>query len=410
MQRHDAVVVGAGLAGLSCAVDLTEAGLDVVVVEASDGVGGRVRTDVVDELLLDRGFQLLNPAYPALEGFVDLDALALSAFDSGVVVTSHGHHTVLADPRRSLRDVGHAMSHLTGGWREKLRFSRYAFRTASMPPERLKRRPDLPWGEALDVAGISGQLRTGVLEPFLAGVLAEDGQESSRIFVDLLIRTFVKGTPSLPARGMQALPAQLAARLPAGCVRLGSSVGSVGPGFVRTADEELRAERVVVATDGVAAAALTGLPEPRMHGLTTYYHQVATSPAHRKMLHIDAERRGPVVNTAVVSDVAPTYCTRGALVATTVLGSHRDERTEKAMTSQLALMYGVDTSEWQLVAHYPIDHALPAMLPPLDLRQPVDLGRGIFVTGDHRDTASIQGAIVSGRRTALAVLGRSGSR
>jgi hypothetical protein len=140
-----------------------------------------------------------------------------------------------------------------------------------------------------------------------------------------------------------------------------------------------------------------------MRGLTTYYHHVATSPAQRKMLHVDGERRGPVVNTAVVSDIAPSYCTRGALVATTVLGAHEDSRTERAMLAQLAYVYRVDTSEWHRVAAYPIESALPAMVPPLDLRQPVDLGRGLFVCGDHRDTASIQGAIVSGRRAAVAV-------
>ena len=400
---HDAVIVGAGLAGLSCAVDLHQAGYDVVVLEASDGVGGRVRTDTVDELLLDRGFQLLNPAYPALSGFVDLEALELMSFDAGLVVSSHGHHTVLADPRRAPRDAGRSLNHLTGSFSEKLRFGRYAVRATTLPPSRLKALPDVPWGEALDHAGVRGRLRTGVLEPFLAGVLAEDGQETSRVFVDLLIRTFVRGTPALPARGMQALPDQLAKRLPADVVRLENPVDEVTAGRVRTPAGDFRGRAVVVATDGPQSARLTGLPAPPVRGLTTYYHQVAASPAERKMLHIDGERRGPVVNTAVVSDIAPSYCTRGALVATTVLGAHEDSRTERAMLAQLAYIYRVDTSEWNRVASYPIESALPAMVPPLDLRQPVDLGRGLFVCGDHRDTASIQGAIVSGRRTAVAV-------
>lgn len=409
MHSHDVVVVGAGLAGLSCAADLSAAGLDVLVVEASDGVGGRVRTDVVDEMLLDRGFQLLNPSYPALRRYIDLDALGLLAFEAGVVVTSHGHHTVVADPRRSPRDAVRSLSHSTGSLREKLAFSRYLVRTTTMAADKLKKQPDLPWGDALNLAGVTGRLRSSVLEPFLAGVLGENRQESSRVFVDLVLRTFVRGTPSLPASGMQALPDQLAGRLPADTVVLDAPVLSVRAGSVRTRDAELRAKNVVVATDGVSAARLTGLPEPPMHGLTTYYHQVATSPAKRRMLHIDGERRGPVVNTAVVSDVAPTYCTRGALVATTVLGAHRDTCTEHAMTAQLADIFGVDTSEWQVVATYPIEHALPAMLPPLDIRQPTRLGRGLYVAGDHRDTASLQGAIVSGRRAARAVLQSAGT-
>ena len=401
---HDVVIIGAGLAGLSCAIDLHQAGYDVVVLEAADAVGGRIRTDVMDELLLDRGFQLLNPAYPAVRRLVDLDALDLQSFEAGLVVASHGHHTVLADPRRSPRDAGRSLNHLTGSLSEKLRFGRYAVRATTLPSPRLKALPDVPWGEALDHAGVRGRLRTGVLEPFLAGVLAEDAQESSRLFVDLLIRTFVRGTPALPARGMQALPDQLASRLPDGVVRLGCPALEVRSNAVRTAAGEVRGRAVVVAADGPRSAKLTGLPSPRMRSLTTYYHHVAESPAARAMLHVDGERRGPVVNTAVVSDIAPSYCTRGALVATTVLGTHDDERTERAMLAQLAYIYRVDTSEWNRVATYAIESALPAMLPPLDLRQPVDLGSGLFVCGDHRDTASIQGAIVSGRRAAVAVL------
>ncbi|MGA9343950.1 MAG: NAD(P)/FAD-dependent oxidoreductase [Nocardioidaceae bacterium] len=408
MTSPDVLVVGAGLAGLTCAGELTAAGLDVLVLEAGDAVGGRVRTDRVDGFLLDRGFQLLNPAYPALRKVVDLDALDLRPFDAGVVIASQGRHSVLADPRRSPRDVGTLLSRSTGSTREKLRFARYAVRVAASAAATLKAQPDVPWGEAFDAANLTGELRTGVLEPFLAGVLGEDQQETSRIFVDLVLRTFVRGTPALPAQGMQALPAQLAARLPPGVVRLSTTVQGLRPGMVRTAGEDIAASRIVVATDGITAARLTGLPTPRMHGLTTYYHHVASSPAKRRMLHIDADRAGPVVNTAVVSDAAPSYSARGALVATTILGAHRDSAALGAVTRQLATIYGVDTTDWELVASYPIERALPAMLPPLDLRQPVDLGRGLFVAGDHRDTASLQGAVVSGRRAARAVARAAG--
>ncbi len=147
----DVLVVGAGLAGLTCAGELTAAGLDVLVLEAGDVVGGRVRTDRVDGFLLDRGFQLLNPAYPALRKVVDLDALDLRPFDAGVVIASQGRQIVLADPRRSPRDVGTLRSRSTGSTREKHRFARYAVRVAASAAAKLKAQPDVPWGEAFDV-------------------------------------------------------------------------------------------------------------------------------------------------------------------------------------------------------------------------------------------------------------------
>lgn len=405
MPDHEVVVVGAGMAGLTCAVELTGRGIGVVVLEASDAVGGRIRTDQVDGMRLDRGFQLLNPAYPALAGLVDLAALDLKAFGAGVVVASGGVRSVLADPRRSPLDVGGAFGSATGSLLEKARFASYLSTTALGTSHRVKARPDVAWGEALNAAGVSGRLRTSVLEPFLAGVLAEDSQQTSRVFVDLLLRTFARGTPSLPAGGMQALPQQVADTLPPGTVRLGERVTSVTGSGVDTEGGHVAATAVVVAADPLTAAELTGTPAPIMRGLTTYYHRAETSPASRPMLHVDGDRDGPILNTGVVSDVAPSYCRAGALVASTVLGAAHDEELAQVVRDQLARIYGVPTADWELVATYPIRAGLPAMLPPLNLRQPVDLGGGLYVAGDHRDTASIQGAIVSGRRAAAAVAG-----
>jgi protoporphyrinogen oxidase len=403
VQTCDVVIVGAGLAGLSCAVKLAQAGVAVTVLEASDGVGGRVRTDRVDGLLLDRGFQQLNPAYPAFQGLVDLEALDLHPFEAGVVVACGGDRVVLADPRRSPRDAPSALRRATGSLPEKAAFAAYVARAAWLPAERVKSRPDVPIGAALDRAGVRSRLRRAVIEPFLAGVLAEDAQETSRVFADLLLRTFVKGTPGLPARGMQALPEQLHGRLPASTVRLNTAVRAVRPGMLETDDGPWRARAVVVAADPSTAAHLLDLPPPVMRASTAFYFLAASSPANRRMLHIDGDRSGPVLSTAVLSDVAPTYSADRTLITASVLGARDDAATAALVRSQLGRIYGADTSGWDLVATYAIPKALPAMLPPLSLRQFVELGGGMFVAGDHRDTASLQGAIVSGRRTASAV-------
>ena len=97
---HDVMVVGAGLAGLTCAHHLRGHDLDVVVLEAGDVVGGRVRTDVVDGFRLARGFQVLNTAYPEVGRVLDLDALGLCALDSAAVVHVDGRHVRLPNPLR----------------------------------------------------------------------------------------------------------------------------------------------------------------------------------------------------------------------------------------------------------------------------------------------------------------------
>jgi phytoene dehydrogenase-like protein len=257
-----------------------------------------------------------------------------------------------------------------------------------------------------DAAGVTGRLRREVLEPFLTGVLADDPAQASANYVRLLIRSFLLGTPGLPRAGMQALPEQLARRLPTP-VETGTEVVGVGPGpVVRTGDGTLRARAVVVATDLPSAARLN-LTSARITGsLTTWwfatpFESAPTGVRHDRLLCVDG-RRGPVANTAVVSAAAPSYAPRGRglvqLTALTAAGI-----TDRQALAEAGRLWRTDTTEWELVVRHDISNALPLTRPPLQMRRDVDLGDGIYLCGDHQDTPSIQGAMASGHRTATAV-------
>ncbi len=403
------VVVGAGLAGLACAQRLIEAGLDVVVLEASDGVGGRVRTDVVDGFRCDRGFQLLNPAYPALPRVVDVAELELRPFRAGVVAATSGGHAVLADPRREPSLALQTLTAPLGSLLDKVRFAAWAA-TSLLPVRRLTGRPDRTLSASLDRARVRGPIRSGVVQPFLAGVLAERDGSSSANFVALLLRSFLLGSPAVPALGMGRLPEAMASRLPDGTVRLGETVLSVEAHAVHTAGGTIRARAVVVSTDPPTAERLSGWASPRMKALTTFWHTAPEAPTTARLLHLDAERRGPVLNTAVMTNVAPGYAPPGRpLLASTVLGSDGSAAAERDARRHAGLIYGVDPTRWDLVSTSVVPSALPEQRPPLDVRRPVTTASGVHVAGDHRDTASIQGALVSGRRAAAAVLQGVGS-
>ena len=407
MQRWDVIVVGAGLAGLACARQITAAGLEVVVVEASDGVGGRLRTDHVDGLLLDRGFAVHNPSYPEAARVLDQKALDLHPFAPGLVVSLGDRHVPLADPLRRPGWVGHDLVAPIGSPLVKARFLAYAAQCAYANPRRIEARGDVSADVAFRQAGLGGELLERVLRPFLSGVLFDDRLTASRLFVDLVLRSFIRGTPALPAAGMGAIADQLAAALPVDCVQLNSAVHSVSTGIVHTVNGDLTARAVVVATDPVTAGSLLpAVAVPRMrHGTTWYFLADVHPECPRGALLVDGQARGPVTSTVVLTDIAPSYASDNRiLVSASLLGLQYTAVDERVVLAHLAQLYGVDTGGWDTVAVYPIKGAVPAMEPPLQLRQPVRLGDGCYVAGDHRDTASIQGALVSGRRAANAVL------
>lgn len=399
----DVVIAGAGLAGLTAARVLVDAGFDVAVIEASDAVGGRVRTDQVDGFRLDRGFQLINPSYPRLKRDIDLRALELKPFQAGAQIAHGETSSAIGDPRRLPRTIGSTLRFPVGSWREKLAITRALVEIGYGSATRLKNRPDDTLATSLDRRGVTGALRNGPLRLYLGGVLGEDDLETSAIFGELLIRSFVRGTPAVPAAGMQALPEQIADRLPAGTVRLGTAIVDVKSGRVDTSAGTIQAKAVVVATDPRTAAELLGWPEPVMRNLTTAYFDAGAAPTDRALVHLDSKIRGVLVNTAVMSNAAPTYAEHGSLVAATTLLRADTPDLEPSIRQHAALLYGVPTTEWTLIKTYAIPDALPAMPPGTPLRRAVALGDGVFVAGDHRDTPSLQGALVSGHRAAAAV-------
>jgi len=408
--RHDVVVVGAGLAGLRAAQVLCRRGLDVVLVEAADRPGGRVATDVVDGFRCDRGFQVTNTSYPALRAALDLDALDLKAFEPAAAVRGpDGALHTYADPRRRPallpRTAVDRLLPLLG----KAALGAWTARVLAAGPRRVTAHGARSAAEDLAAAGVTGAVVDRVLRPFLSGVLGEAELTTSAAFVRLVWRSFALGTIAVPAAGMGAIPAQLAARLPAGVLRLGQRVEAVAPGAVRVEGTELAARAVVVATDPVTATALLpGVAEPRMHALTTLYHVAPAAPARGPTLHLDGTG-GPLANTVVLTEAAPGYSPDGrALVSSSFLGN-AERVPEPVVRRELARLYGVPTGDWVHLHTAEVPRALPALPAASPLRRDVALGDGLFVAGDHRDTPSQQGALVSGRRTAEAVLDHLGA-
>lgn len=401
MDDIDVVVVGAGLAGLAAARRLRRAGLAVLVCEAGDRVGGRVRTDLVDGFRLDRGFQVLLPAYPRLRGLADLDALRLRHFTRGAIAHTPVGRFRLAPAPTAAGDLGRfARRHL----RDLPAFAALCARDAVLPDDVLRGRlKDLSVRDDLARWGLSPGFVDEVLRPLVAGVFLDPALGTAAPLFHLVWRSFLRGGAALPAGGMQALPDQLAAGL---TIRTGTEVAAVTAAGVRLADgSHLPARAVVVATDGdTAHRLLPEVPAPAWHGVTTWYFAAPSPPERHPTLLLDGADE-LLTNSAVISEVAPEYAPRGrALVAASVPGRLAETDVEGRLRERLSVLYGIATTEWEPLARYAIPRALPAVAPGRPLRSPVRLAEGRYVCGDHRDTCSVQGALVSGGRAAAAVL------
>lgn len=404
MEDTDVVIVGAGIAGLAAALHLTDAGVSVALLEATERVGGRVRTDVVDGWRLDRGFQVHNTAYPTMASLLDADALRFRDFTPGAVVHRGGKAHRVVDPRRRPLDLLHTATAPIGSLKDKAAIGLFAATTAASSVAALLDRPETTTHEALRRAHISEESINAFWRPFLAGVFLEDELSTSSRFFSLVLRSQARGSQCLPLLGIGAITDQLAARLPAGVLRLETRVEQVGPGSVRSSAGPFTARAVIVATDPLTAHRL--LPQlgiaPRMNACATAYFS-APELAAEPIIHLEGDGRGagPISNAVVLPSEQP-----GQLLSVSSLDP---EVTETDLRTHLRRWRGSVVDGIEHIATYRLPTATVEMAVPQGVfRRTVSVRDGLFVAGDHRDSASTQGAAVSGRRVARAVLAQLG--
>jgi len=407
--EHDVIIVGAGLAGLSAAVWLRDAGIRATVLEASDGVGGRLRTDKVDGYLLDRGFAVHNPGYSEAPKVLDHDALDLKPFEAGVAYRNSDSLTFLTDLRRSSDGVRSGLTQTFGALRRNPRttttFAAYVARCATSSPESLRRRPDISIRAALRQAGVDANGLRTIVGPFLQGVLLEAHLETSRIVVDEILAAFVRGLPSVPADGMGAIGVQLAAKLDPQRLLLNTRVigihaDATGVRVQTDGDTHTARAALVAVSQELLPTVLPGYEAGRTRGVTTWYHLADCAADEllggKPWLVTDATHRTPIANTVPITAAAPSYAPPGSVViSSSVIGVHR-ELTDEPMLRHLSYLYGVDTSGWQTIARYEIPNALPDFMPPTT----PTLNRAaprVWLAGDHTDSPSMNGALRSGR-------------
>lgn len=411
MSSQEVIVVGAGLAGLCCARRLHESGVRVRVLEASDGVGGRVRTDRVEGYLLDRGFQVLLTAYPEARRVLDYRRLGLRDFYPGALVYLDGGMHFVADPWRRPLDALRTVFSEVGTLADKLSVARIRRRVLRGSLDDLWQRPELTTREFLSRSGISDKMIDRFFRPFLGGIFLDAGLSASSRMFEFVFRMMARGATSVPQDGMGSITDQIASFLPAEMVVLQSRVESVNEKRIRlVTGEEMNCRAVVVATEEPVAARLLGREsERRSRGVTCVYFAADRPPLTERILVLNGTGQGQVNNLAVMSNVSPGYGPSGkALISVTILGICEDdnEALGKKIRMELRDWFGEEVGDWRLLRIYRIEHGQPDQ-PPGVLsvpHRPCRLRPGLYLCGDHLANASINGAMESGRLAAEALL------
>ncbi len=404
----DVVVVGGGLAGLTATLTLQAAGKTVKLVEATDRVGGRMKTDTINGFLCDRGFQVLLTAYPECQRWLNYEQLQLKAFDPGALVLHKGGTYGVYDPARQPGKVFGTLFSGIGSLSDKLKVYNLKRRMAKKSIEAIFDSPEQPTIEALQGMGFSQRMINNFFMPFFGGIYLEDALATSNRMFEFVYKMFSAGNTSVPAQGMEAIPKQLAERLAPGTLVTDAKVATLADGRVTTTDGRVfEGSSVLLATAAPELAGLGQQAPKQGNAVTNIYFHAPTAPLSTPTLVLNAAAPGNIKNIAVMNNVAPAYAPLGRhliSISLTGIAKHDDQALAESVKQALAQWYATD--QWQLLQAYRIPYALPNQAQVANHAGPehFTIGQGLYRCGDHLLNGSINAAMKSGRLAAEAIL------
>jgi phytoene dehydrogenase-like protein len=397
------VIIGAGLSGLTAAIHLHRQGHQVQILEASDAVGGRVRTDIHNGFRLDRGFQVLLTAYQEARDLLDYDQLDLRRFSPGsYILKPGGNKAFIGDPLRDFSSLFPTLLSGIGSLGDKLKTWQLKNRVMGMSEEAIFKQPEATTAQALKNYGFSEQFIHDFLAPFYRGIFLENDLSTSRRMFDFVFQQFSKGDAAVPAKGMQQIPEQLASHLPADRIHLNTPVRKVEPGKVWTDAGEWTADAVIIATEATGLVANQSAPPiQEYHSTDCLYFSADQSPLARKAIALQPDTDLLTNNLCVISDIAPDYAPAGKhLISVSIVGRPKGTPQEIAQQVQQELLpWFPDATQWSYLSTQRVEYALPLQASVSHEPEPesMKVADGLYRCGDYLMNGSINAAMRAGR-------------
>lgn len=406
----DVLIIGAGIAGLTAAKVLKTAGKKIKIIEASDGVGGRVRTDKVDGFLLDRGFQVLLTAYPEAKHFLNYDALDLKKFKPGAIVLNEKGVTEIGDPLRDPSSLFKTLASPVGSIVDKMKMLLLKIKLGNDSIDKVFLKEEITTIEYLQERGFSERMIAQFFKPFMTGIFLEGSLKTSSRMFEFVFKMFSQADTTIPANGMGMIPAQLAQNLLSEELVLNESVTQIdGNRILTNTGKMYEANNILIAT------AANNLPAPftksivEKKSVTSMYFSADKAPFTKPLIALNASVNKLANNIAVVNQISKTYAPEGKHLIAVSLIDYQNNFSETALISnvlnELKFWYA-DAANWKHIRTYEIPYALPkdeTVSYTLNAAQ-VRLTDDCFICGDHLLNGSINAAMKTGRVAAEAII------
>lgn len=409
--QYDVIVVGAGLSGLTAALELHRAGKKVLVLEANSQIGGRVATDKIEGYVLDRGFQVLLTAYPETKKYLDYNALGLAHYGAGAMVLDDGHKHIIADPLRHPSHSLRTMLTPVGTLPDKLKIFWLKQSLKDIPVNELFNRREIPTIDKLKELGFSDRIIRQFFRPFFGGIFLENRLDTSSRMFEFIFKMFNEGWAALPRGGMQEIPRQLSSKLPPETIRLNQPVKFVEHNQVHLVNGEmLSAHRVLLATEacGLVYDYLPKIKSAYLSTTTTYFW-TDKCPVKGKWIMLNTDPEAYVNNLSVPSEINRSYAPEGKYLISVSSNRNAKEDSEtiaNKIRQELKPYFGEKVQHWHHLKTYRIQYALPDQK---HVQCQISAGslkikEGIYMCGDFLLNGSIDGAMRSGALAANTIL------